>query len=104
MAEKLVTPAQLRQYASNIDGIRGQFISLMSDVKTTMMNMKKDYESEAATAFMNEFNKIDANINSYAKNMQDYSVYLTNTAQQFDESDKRIETNTQTVTNTNLFA
>ena len=104
MAEKLITPGQLRQYATNIDGIRNSFNTLMKDVQNTMQNMKREYESEAATAFINEFNKLQVNITAYAKVMQDYSLYLNDTARKFDEADKRIETNTTSISNASLFS
>ena len=104
MADILITPDTLKQYAAEIDGIRHQFNSLMSNLKGAMTAMKQEYESDAAAAFMNEFNKLDANVQGYAAEMQKYSNYLNDTAQQFAAADQTIDTNIATVANVNLYA
>lgn len=99
MAEFRVTPQTLLQTAGKIRGIDSKFNSTMGEIENRMRMLKNEWESEAATGFMNRFLGLKDNFENYSQVIKSYASFLEKASESYSTSERNISNATN-----NLFS
>lgn len=99
-----VTPAKLRDSSDVIKSASNDFRMVIEELKNSIETVRTSWASEAADQFFVQFNKLNANFDSFEKVITQYSLFLNKTAEEYVSVDNRTLNDTGVLDGSALFA
>lgn len=102
MAEIKVNSQVLRDAASQIKSGGQNFQELMGEMTQGLESLGSLWEGDAFNSFMQQLNSLRPSLESYAKVINDYGVFLDTAAEQYEQTEVQTQSQTDDLVN-NLF-
>lgn len=91
MDQLQITSTEVQQYGNQMKSLTGEVHSLLQQTHTRMMNMSGVWDSPASRSLIEQFNSCRPVFDQYVEALQQYSLYLTQTAQQYQENESMLQ-------------
>ena len=83
----IVTPEVLRNNSSEIRNEKAKFEETISRMRTIVNSMSGEFEGEAATAYINNFESYNSSFTQFSELIESFAKKLDVTAQTMEETD-----------------
>ena len=88
MTNLLVTPEKLLETSSRFQGIFQNATTTIAAMMDTVRNLSSKWEGEASTAFLNQFNKLDTDMNKLKRMIQEHIDDLSQIAKTYQQAEE----------------
>ena len=86
----IVTPETLRNNATEIRNEKAKFEETISRMRTIVNGMSGEFEGEAATAYINNFESYNTSFTQFGELIDSFAQKLDITAQTMEETDAQL--------------
>ena len=86
-----ITPESLESNAKKVDGYNAEFNSTMTNLKNLVDNLGSEWEGQAQTAFVTDFENMKKTITSFSECLERYANAMRTAAQELRQADENLK-------------
>ena len=86
-----ITPESLESNARKVEGYKSEFETTMKNLTNLVDGLRDEWEGEAQTAFVTDFDNMRKTITSFSETMQRYAEAMKTAAKELRQADENLK-------------